>query len=88
MSHDQVHGRLIDVLAQKRHVDRAELEAQLRAAGPECPCDSIWLVKAGARVARELGFALRPAVAEKWAFKSVDALARYLASRAAEQEVA
>jgi acyl carrier protein len=88
MSPEQVHKRLIDVLAEKRRRDRAELEAELRAAGPECPSDSIWLVKAGVRVARELGFRLRPTAGEKWAFKSVDALARYLATRAAEQEVA
>jgi len=82
MSPDQVRSRLIDVLVEKRHRDRAELEAELRAAGPECPFDSIWLVKSGARVARELGFRLRPAASEKWAFKSVDALAHYLATRA------
>lgn len=88
MSPDQVHSRLIDVLAEKRGQDRDELEAELRAAGPECPYDSIWLVKAGARVARELGFRLRPPASARMAFKSVGALAGYLSARAAEQAAA
>jgi acyl carrier protein len=88
MSPDQVERRLLDVLAEKRRRDRAQLEEELRAAGPECPCDSIWLVKAGARVARELGFRLKPAAADAWAFRSVEALARYLSARAEEQKAA
>jgi acyl carrier protein len=88
MSPSQIEGRLIDVLAHKRRRDRAQLEAEMRAAGPECPYDSIWLVKAGSRVARELGFQLRPKASEAWAFKSVGALARYLAARARDQEAA
>jgi hypothetical protein len=88
MSPDQVRGRVLDVLAEKRRRDRSELEAELLAAGPECPCDSIWLVKAGTRVARELGFRLRPQASESWAFKSVDALARYLSARAAAEGAA
>jgi hypothetical protein len=76
------------VLAQKRRRDRSELEAELRSAGPECPCDSIWLVKAGSRVARELGFKFRPKRSEQWALKSVGGLARYLAARAGERDAA
>jgi acyl carrier protein len=88
MNPDQVRSRLIDVLAEKRGRDRGELEAELLAGGVECAYDSIWLVKAGARVARELGFRLRPPASERRAFKSVGALAAYLSARAAEREAA
>jgi acyl carrier protein len=88
MSSSEIETRLFDVLAEKRQRDRTELETEARAAGPECPYDSIWLVKAGARVARELGFRLRPKASEAWAFKSVGALARYLAARASHGEAA
>lgn len=88
MSSSEIESRLIDVLAEKRRRDRAELEAELRAAGSECPYDSIWLVKAGSRVARELGIKLRPKASEAWAFKSISALAQYLAASAAQKNAA
>ncbi len=64
-------------MAKKRR-DAAELETELRAAGPECPCDSQWLVKAGVGAAKALGIRLQLRAADAWAFKSVEALTTYL----------
>jgi hypothetical protein len=69
---------VIAALAAKRRRDPAELEAELRAAGAECPCDSQWMVKAGVRAARDLGVRFKPSAKDKWAFKSVEALTDYL----------
>jgi len=87
MSRAEVRGTVITVLAAKRRCDAGELEAELRAAGPECPCDSQWLVKAGVGAARALGVRLRPRASDASAFKSVEALTTYL-HRLVEQEEA
>ena len=78
MGRAEVRSMVIAVLAAKKRCDPGELEAELRAAGPECPCDSQWLVKAGVGAARKLGLRLRPRAADAWAFKSVEALTTHL----------
>lgn len=78
MSRADVRSTVISALAAKRRCDPGELESELRAAGPECPCDSQWLVKAGVGAARALGVRLRPSAADAWAFRSVEALTTYL----------
>lgn len=83
-----VRSLLVGALAEKRRRDVSELETELRAAGAECPYDSIWLVKAGVRTARQLGFRLKPAKSEAAIFKSVEALTSYLHRKAQEQEAA
>jgi hypothetical protein len=88
MSRAEVRGTVIGVLAAKRRCDPGELEAELRAAGPECPCDSQWLVKAGVSAARTLGVRLRPRAADAWAFKSVEALTTYLHRLVESEEAA
>jgi len=87
MSRAEVRSTVITVLAAKRRCDPGELQAELRAAGPECPCDSQWLVKAGVGAARALGVRLRPRASDASAFKSVEALTTYL-HRLVEQEEA
>ncbi|MGO9956190.1 MAG: hypothetical protein ACLP50_09470 [Solirubrobacteraceae bacterium] len=78
MSRAEVRGTVISVLAAKKRCDPGELEAELRAGGPECPCDSQWLVKAGVGAARALGVRLRPSARDASAFRSVEALTTYL----------
>lgn len=83
-----VRSMLIGALAEKRRRDVGKLEAELRAAGSECPYDSIWLVKAGVRTARQLGFRLKPEKSEAAIFKSVEALTTYLHNKVQDQEAA
>jgi hypothetical protein len=78
----------LNALATKRRRDAAELESELLAAGPECPCDSQWLVKAGVAAAKSLGIRLRVRAADAWAFKSVDTLTTYLDGLADKEHAA
>ncbi|MDB5862105.1 MAG: hypothetical protein JWQ76_5794 [Ramlibacter sp.] len=78
MTFEQVKDEIITSLAAKRKVDVDELREELAAAGPEFPYASVWLVSAGARAARNLGIPIKDARKNKKAFKSVDALARFL----------
>lgn len=78
MSRAEVRSTVIAVLAAKKRCDPGELEGELLAAGPECPCDSQWLVKAGVGAARALGVRLRPRASDAWAFRSVEALTTHL----------
>jgi hypothetical protein len=75
-------------LATKRRRDVAELESELLAAGPECPCDSQWLVKAGVAAAKSLGVRLHLRAADAWAFKSVETLSTYLDGLVERENVA
>lgn len=70
--------RLIETIAQLRKRDPDELAAELAAGGR---CDSVWLVKAGVKVARTLGFRLKPGAQDAQHFKTVDSLAVYLDAR-------
>lgn len=88
MTYGDARLEVIRALAEKKRRDPQELEAEMLAAGPECPFDSIWLVKAGVRAARRMGFKLKPRKADAPAFKSVDALARHLQRLAQEREAA
>jgi hypothetical protein len=72
---------VVEVLAQLRRRDADELDAEL-AAGARC--DSVWLVKAGVRAARELGYRLRPDSGDAKHFKTVETLAVYLDARRPE----
>jgi acyl carrier protein len=74
---------VIEVLAKLRRRDADELDAEL-AAGAKC--DSVWLVKAGVRAARQLGFRLRPAAGDAKHFKTVETLAAYLDARKTQEE--
>ena len=78
MSHSDTRAVVLGALATKRRQDVAELETELLAAGPECPCDSQWLVKAGVAAAKSLGVRMRVGTGDAWAFKSVETLTRYL----------
>lgn len=88
MTKNEVRTLLINTLAAKRRRDPAELEAEMRAAGEECPCDSQWLVKAGVGAAKALGVEFKPRPTDAWAFKSIDTLATYVHSRLGEAEAA
>jgi acyl carrier protein len=70
---------LIEILARRRRRDVDELAAELAAAGGRC--DSVWLVKAGVKAARELGFKLRPSRGDAKHFKTIDTLAAYIEAR-------
>ena len=78
MTFEQVKAEIIEALAAKRKVDADELRRELAAAGPDFPYASVWLVSAAARAARKLGIRIKDARRNRKAFKSVDALARYL----------
>jgi acyl carrier protein len=74
---------VIEVLAALRQRDPDELASEL-AAGAKC--DSVWLVKAGVRAARHLGFRLRPSAGDAKHFKTVETLADYLEARTTLEE--
>lgn len=73
---------IVETLAGLRQRDMGEVAAELAAGGR---CDSVWLVAVGVRVARELGFKLRPSAGDAKHFKSVETLADYLDARAQEE---
>jgi len=87
MTFEEIKGEIIKSLAAKRQVDPEELRRELAAAGPEFPYASVWLVSACALAARNLGIPIKDARRNPKAFKSVDALARYL-SDLAQREAA
>lgn len=78
MSHAAARREVVRALGEMRRRTPAQIESEARAAGQECPYDSVWLVKAGVRAARRLGFKLKPRKADAHAFKSIDALAGHL----------
>jgi hypothetical protein len=78
VSRAEARKEVVRALAEMRRREPVQIEAEARAAGPECPYDSVWLVKAGVRAARRLGFKLKPRKADAHAFKSIDALAAHL----------
>jgi hypothetical protein len=78
LSRADTRAVVLDALATKRRRDVVELESELLAAGPECPCDSQWLVKTGVAASKSLGVRLRVRAADAWAFKSVETLTTYL----------
>ena len=79
---DQIHSAVIDKLAQSMRRDATELEAELHQAGPEMPCGSQRLVRAAIKVARELGFQLKPSRKIAPYFRSVDGVTNLLHSLA------
>jgi hypothetical protein len=85
---DEIRRRLIDALAAAKRRDADELEAEMLLAGPECPFDSIYLVRVGVRIARDLGISLAPSPRIADRFKSIDALAGLLSEIAQGKEVA
>jgi hypothetical protein len=88
MSRPDARREVIRALAELRKRDPAEIEAVARAAGDECPYDSQWLVKAGVRAARRLEVKLSPKAGDAQAFKSIDALAAYIARLPARKKAA
>jgi hypothetical protein len=88
MTHAAVRSALIQALAEKKRRPPEELEKEMLAAGSECPYDSVWLVKAGVRAARRMGFTLKPKASDKGAFKSIAALTDYLCAVAEKEAVA
>lgn len=74
---------IIEILAQLRRRDPDELAAELAAGGK---CDSVWLVKAGVKAARALGFRLKPGKNDAKHFKSVATLAAYLDARRSRED--
>jgi hypothetical protein len=81
-THDEIRSAVIDKLAQSMRRDPTELAAELRQAGPELPCGSQRLVRAAIKVARELGFPLKPSRKIAPYFRSVDGVATLLHSLA------
>jgi acyl carrier protein len=78
MSRAEVRSRVIDALAHAKRRDPADLEAELLLAGSECPFDSIYLVRVAVRVARQLGFKLKPSQSIAHYFKSVEGVTTLL----------
>ena len=81
MNQSEMRSLLIGALAEKRRRDPAELEKELLEGGPECPCDSQWLVKAGVSVAKSLGVGFKPRAQDSWAFASIETMAKYLLAK-------
>lgn len=88
MSRAEARAQVIRALAEKKRRSPADLETELRAAGEECPYDSIWLVKAGVRAAKNMGVKFTPRASDACAFKSVEALTTYLCERASQEDAA
>lgn len=78
MSRVEVRTRVMEALARAKRRDAAELEAELRLAGNECPFDSIHLVRVAVRVARQLGLTLKPSQSIAHHFKSVEGVTTLL----------
>jgi len=81
-------NEVMAALARAKRRNQAELERELMAAGPECTFDSIHLVRAAVRVAREHGIVLKPTPAIAPSFKSVEGVATLLSSLARGQDAA
>jgi hypothetical protein len=88
MDLQQTRDLVMSALAEKTGKDLPALTAELAAAGAEYPYDSVWLVSAGARAAKQMGVKLRHVRRHAKAFKSVDALAAYLHQVEQEQAAA
>jgi hypothetical protein len=79
---------VMETLAQMKRRDPAELERELKQAGPECPFDSIYLARVAVKVARRLGFKIKPSAKIAQSFKSVDGVTTLLDSLAAKETAA
>jgi hypothetical protein len=88
VSVDAYRDEVMEALATSKRRDRGELEAELRQAGPECPFDSIYMVRVAIRVARKHGITLKPSKAIEKSFKSVEGVASLLSSLDQGEEAA
>ncbi|MGA2163950.1 MAG: hypothetical protein ABSH36_05725 [Solirubrobacteraceae bacterium] len=88
MSRREARTEIIRALAEMRRRDPVDIETEALVAGAECPYDSVWLVKAGVRAARRLGFKLKPTKSDAHAFKSIESLASHLYGLARNQNAA
>ena len=88
MTREEIADLVIECLAEKKRTDVDVIKEELAVAGPEFPYDSQWLVSAGARAGRRLGVKLKHAKRNARAFKSVDALSRYIHELVVQQEAA
>jgi hypothetical protein len=84
----QTRKLVMETLAQMKRRDPTELERELKQAGPECPFDSIYLARVAVKVARRLGFKIKPSAKIAQSFKSVDALTTLLDSLASKKSAA
>ena len=80
MSVAAFHDEVMEALATAKRRDRSELEQDLRAAGAECPFDSIYLLRVAIRVGRAHGITFKPSKAIEKSFKSVQGVAELLAA--------
>jgi hypothetical protein len=87
-THAQMRGRVIAAVAAGMRRPTSVVAAELAAAGPELPCGSQRLVRAGVKVARELGLDLKPSREIARHFKSVDGVAKLLVSLEQEEAAA
>lgn len=88
MNRIEIRSRVIETLAQMKRRDANELERELCEAGPECPFDSIYLARVGVKVARGLGFKIKPSAKVAHHFKSVEELTTLLETLATKQSAA
>lgn len=85
--HVEMRDRVVAAVAAAMRRPADEVAVELAAAGPELPCGSQRLVRAGVKVARELGLELKPSRSIAPSFKSVEGVAKLL-SALAEQGAA
>lgn len=88
MSVEAFRDEVMEALATAKRRPRDELEAALRQAGPECPFDSIFLVRVAIRVARAHGITLKPSKVIEKSFKSVEGVTALLSSLDEGEEAA
>lgn len=88
MSVEAFHDEVMAALAVGKRRNRTALEAELRQAGPECPFDSIYLLRVAIRVARGHGITLKPSREIERSFKSVEGVATLLSALDESQEAA
>lgn len=69
---------VLEALARAKRREVEELERELQLSGEECPFDSIYLVRVGVRVARQLGVQIVPSKAIARHFKSIEGVTSLL----------
>jgi acyl carrier protein len=88
MKRTEIRTQVVETLAQMKRRDATELERELKQAGPECPFDSIYLARVAVKVARQLGFKIKPSAKIAPSFKSVEALTTLLEALATKRPAA
>lgn len=77
-SRSAIRSSIIELLAEKKRCDPAELERQLKEKGPELPIDSHRLVRIVPKLGRQLGIKIKFNRQLAPHLKSVETLVEYV----------